>query len=210
MTGTSGSAVVFTCAAEGKTDAAVLERLVLETGAALGDIHEGKGRSWVLKRLPSYNAAARHQPWIVLVDLDQDDCAASLKETSLPEPAPLMCFRVAVREIEAWLMADREALAQFFAVDLTKIDLNPDRLPDPKESLVSLARNSRKAAIRREMVPAPGIKGRVGPGYTSRLIDFIQGPWRPEVASESSDSLRRCRLRLRELTTARPSPGSWA
>jgi len=199
MTGTSGSAVVFTCAVEGKTDAAVLRRLVSEAGAELGDIYEGKGRSWVLKRLPGYNAAAQHQPWIALIDLDSDNCAPSLKKVSLPEPAPLMCFRVAVREIEAWLLADREALAQFFAVDLTKIDLNPDRLHDPKEALVSLARYSRKAAIRREMVPAPGVKGRIGPGYTSRLIDFIQGPWRPEIAAESSDSLRRCRLRLREL-----------
>jgi hypothetical protein len=199
MTGTSGSAVVFTCAVEGKTDAALIGRLVREAGAVLGDIHQGKGRPWVLKQLQGYNAAARRQPWVVLVDLDQDDCAPSLKKISLPDPAPLMCFRVAVREIEAWLLADREALASFLAVDLTKLEINPELLGDPKETLIALARYSRKPSLRREMVPLPGSGNRVGPGYASRLIDFIQDHWRPEVAAANSDSLRRCRLRLREL-----------
>jgi hypothetical protein len=31
----------------------------------------------------------------------------------LPQPAQLMCFRVAVRELESWLLADAEALAAF-------------------------------------------------------------------------------------------------
>jgi hypothetical protein len=43
------------------------------------------------------------------VDLDSDTgCAPPLCEQWIPGPAPFLCFRVAVREVEAWLMADAE------------------------------------------------------------------------------------------------------
>jgi hypothetical protein len=110
-----------------------------------------------------------------------------------------MCFRIVVRELESWLLADTEALAAFLGIRRTLIPAGPDQLDDPKQVLVSLGSKARKADIRRDLVPRPASGRSIGPGYTSRMLEFVQDRWRPAVAETNSDSLRRCRLRLREL-----------
>lgn len=55
-----------------------------------------------------------------------------------------MCFRIAVREVEAWLLADAEQAAGFLAVPLARIPAEPETLPDPKATLIALAGRSRK------------------------------------------------------------------
>ena len=114
-----------------------------------------------------------------------------------------MCFRLAVRAIESWLLADAEQLAAFLRVSSAKIPVNPDGEHDPKMTLVNLARYSTKKNIREDMVPREGSGGKVGPGYVGRVIEFAQ-LWRPEVAAERSDSLRRCLAALETLKTWRP------
>ena len=49
------------------------------------------------------------------------------------------------------------------------------------------------------MVPRPGSGRLVGPAYASRLIEYAEAHWRPEVAGQCTDSLRRCRERLVQL-----------
>lgn len=66
----------------------------------------------------------------------------------------------------------------------------------PKQALVNLARTSRRRAIRDDMVPREGSGRAVGPGYTSRIIEFVSNHWRPEQAAHVSDSLRRAIARL--------------
>jgi hypothetical protein len=53
--------------------------------------------------------------------------------------------------------------------------------------------------IREDMLPRRGSGRPIGPAYTSRMIEFVENNWRPEVAARSSDSLRRCLVRLREI-----------
>jgi hypothetical protein len=48
------------------------------------------------------------------------------------------------------------------------------------------------------MVPDAATSSRVGPAYTSRVAEFAVDYWRPDVALENSDSLRRCIERVRE------------
>jgi hypothetical protein len=128
----------------------------------------------------------------VLVDLNCDaDCAPILRGEWLPRVARLMCFRVAVREIEAWLLADRERFARFLGVPVARIPFEPETVADPKRFVVDLARRSNKREIREDLVPRPGSGRVVGPGYTSQLSDFVQRVWRPEAAAETADSLRR-------------------
>lgn len=87
-------------------------------------------------------------PWIVLVDLDSDhDCAPPLRAAWLPHPAPQMCFRVAVRAVEAWLMADAERLAAFIGVARRRISADPEREENPKRAMVNLARSSRASRV---------------------------------------------------------------
>jgi hypothetical protein len=64
---------------------------------------------------------------------------------------------------------------------------------------VDLAARSRRRAIREDMVPRSGSGRSVGQAYASRLIEFVDGYWRPEMAANNSDSLRRCCERLDEI-----------
>jgi hypothetical protein len=94
-------------AVEGPSDEAVLRRIVASRGADVHRVQVQHGKSGLHRALPGYNAAARREPWLVLVDLDDDfDCAPGLVASWLPEPATYMRFRVVVREVEAWLLAD--------------------------------------------------------------------------------------------------------
>jgi hypothetical protein len=200
--------VVISGAVESDVDEAVLRRLVEHVGATLGPIHGKQGKTHLLQRLCGYNRAARLSPWVVLVDLDRDaDCAPPFRTSWLPNPAPLMCFRVAVRALEAWLLADRERLARFLTIAPSRVPLDPESADDPKRTMVDLARLSRRRDIREDMVPRQGSGRTVGPAYTSRLSEFAldtTSGWRPDVAASTSPSLNRCLGCLSRLTRAGP------
>lgn len=193
-------AAIISAAVEGVTDEAVVRRLVAHVGAEPGTVYGRVGKPHLKERIAGYNNAARHAPWFVLVDLDRDaDCAPPLVAGWLPEPAPLLCFRVAVRAVEAWLLADADAIAGFLGVARKKIPGDPDALPAPKQALVNLARASRRRAVREDIVPREGSGRPVGPAYASRLIEFASSSWRPAAAADRSDSLRRAIACLRNL-----------
>ncbi len=181
---------------EGVVDEAVLRRLLTQVGALAGPIYGKQGKQHLRQRLNGYNQAAGFSPWVILIDLDQDaPCAPPLRDSWLPTPAPYLCFRIAVHEVEAWLMADREQLARFFSIARSRIPQDPEAVDDPKRTMVELAKYSRRRAVREDMVPRPQSGREVGPAYSARLIEFIEAAssgWRPDVAAKSSDSLARC------------------
>jgi hypothetical protein len=74
--------VIIHGAVEGMIDEAVLRRLVKEIGAMAGPVYGKNGKSFLLERLRAYNQAARFSPWIILIDLDDDDeCAPPFRKT---------------------------------------------------------------------------------------------------------------------------------
>jgi hypothetical protein len=184
--------VQVTCAVEGATDVPIVDRLLLETGHHRGPTHGLNGKDELDRNLPGYNAAARSFPWLVLRDLDREPCATALVARLVPDPSVHMRLRVAVRAIEAWLLADRAAIASFLAVSVSLVPQDPDALTDPKADLVNLARRSRKKAIKVDMTPSPKSSARVGPAYISRIVEFSANKWNPRRAAENSDSLHRC------------------
>jgi hypothetical protein len=194
-------ALRFSAAAEGILDEAVIGRVVRSVNAELGPVFGKNGKPDLLRQLGGFNYSAAHgQPWIVVVDLDADaGCAPPARAAWLPDPAPLMCFRIAVREIESWLLADAETLADYLGVNAGRIPAAPDGIADPKLAMVELARRSRRRRVREEMVPRPGSGRQVGPAYASRLIAYSLSEWRPDVAAANSESLGRCIVRLHEL-----------
>jgi hypothetical protein len=193
---------------EGITDEAIVRRILAHVGLACGPVYGKRGKGYVLERLPSYNQAAHFAPWLVVVDLNHAaPCAPDFVQDKLPDPAGGMCFRLAVRAVEAWLLADAERLADFLSISFAKIPANPDAVADPKGALVDLARRSRSRAIREDIVPRPNSGSRLGPGYVGRIIEFVSTPhhqWRPDVAAGRSDSLRRCLEALTTLQTWEP------
>jgi|SRR3989304_658487 len=184
--------VVVTGATEGIVDEAVIRRLVREVGAEAGPVHGKNGKSHLRKHINGYNNAAQFSPWIVLVDLDQEaECAPPLRSDWLTTPAQYMCFRIAVREVEAWLLADRENIAKFLGVAVSRIPSDVETLQNPKETIVNLASESRRRDIREDMVPRRASGRPIGPAYASRLIEFAEKVWAPRRAAKQSDSLSR-------------------
>jgi hypothetical protein len=197
-----GATPTVTGAVEGDLDEAVLRRIVEHAGLSLRIVYGRKGKSFLLQSLTGYNNAARFAPWVCLVDLDRDcDCAPPCMQSWLPNPAAHMCFRIAVRAVEAWLLADRERIAQLLRITIAHVPQNPDTLNDPKQQLINLARGSRLHTIRSDLAPREGSGRCVGPLYTARMIQFVNdetGGWRPAHALHVSQSLARCIKRLQE------------
>ena len=190
--------VTVTVAIEGSVDEAVARRLIAHVGGQTGRINGYGGKSFLEKRIGGYNNGARNSPWFVLVDLDTG-CAAQLRNDWLPAPAALMCFRVAVHEVEAWLLADAETLAEYLKVRVSRVPRDPERLPDPKSRMIALARRSASRAVRNGMTPRSGNDRAVGSTYNRRLADYARDRWRPGLAARRSDSLRRAIAGLRTL-----------
>ena len=112
-------------------DEMVLRRLAEHIGVNADPIYVAHGKDRLQEAVPGYNSAARFSPWAILVDLDRDeDCAPPFVARWLPAASRHMCFRVAVRTIEAWLMADRERLAAFLHVPARSVPGNPETLPE--------------------------------------------------------------------------------
>jgi len=195
-----GSSVMISAAVEGMVDEAVVRKLITQAGGQPGTIYGKNGKPFLRRHINSYNNAARHYPWIVLVDLDRDwECAPPLCNEWVPDPAPYLCFRVAVREIEAWLMADADSLAAFMSIAHSRIVPDPENLLEPKAEMVNLARHSRRRDIRVDMVPREGSGRPVGPAYTSRLVEYVERRWRPEAAARRANSLRRAIICLKRI-----------
>jgi hypothetical protein len=196
---------------EGPTDRVVGQKLLTYVGLPIGSTFGEKGKPYLLQTIPNYNQAAKapFSLWFAIVDLDQDaDCAPPFVQTTLPSPAVGMRFRVAVRAVEAWLLADKDALAEFLHVRVTQFPGNPDQEMNPKAALVNLARESTRKIIREDMVPREGSGASVGPGYVGSLIEFVMAAdhhWRPDVAVQHSDSLRRCVEALKSFKDWKPT-----
>lgn len=189
-----------TVAVEGDTDVPVVEKIFKLANREIGPIHGRTGKSRLDQQLPGYNHAAKYAPWLVLRDLDRDEtCAGTLVARLLPTSSPRMRLRIAVRALEAWLLADAHSVSRYFLVSAAAITATPEALPDPKRTLVDLARKSRSSAVRRDMVPEQGMSARVGPGYSSRIIEFARDHWRPRVAAKRAPSLQRCIDAVRKL-----------
>ena len=166
------------CLVEGVLDEAVVRKMLV--------ISSLKAASFYLESLPAFrtklrafNQAARHRSWFALCDLDQDECAPARVRDFLPDPASGMCFRIAERAVEAWLLADRASIARFLSVSGDLVNPDPERLPAPKSHVVSLARRSRSRAVREGLVPAEGDSRKVGPEYTLLMSEYARERWNP-------------------------------
>ncbi len=171
---------------------AVVRRLLRDLPFAVGTCYGRQGFGYIRKRIGVFNHAARTCPFLVLTDLDTGECAAALIRVWLVERRdPNLLFRVAVREIESWLLADATGVAAFLGISLRRIPANPDSLVDPKKVLIDLARTSRRRDLRNAIVPRPGSTAVIGPDYNGVLTGFVLNNWNPLEAGRRSDSLGR-------------------
>jgi len=190
-------------ATEDALSESVAERLIMDANQGLQVVIRmgRKGNGYLKQKLPELARLANNIPVFMLTDLDRVGCPPTLVAdwTAGQAMPPTMLFRVAVREVEAWLLADRIAFADFVGAPLNKLPLNPESLDDPKQTLLGLVRRYGRRDIKNEILAPQGSKSPVGLGYNQTLSSFVMRDWAPERAAANSDSLARAHARLHEL-----------
>lgn len=184
--------VRFLIAVEDALSEAVVRQMMHELGFAVEACYGKSGFGYLKRNIQKFQAASYRMPYFVLTDLDQYVCATALKQAwGLAETPPNFLFRIAVRAIESWVLADRERIADFLGIALKHIPLKPDQEPNPKQRLIELARRGRNYEVRADLVPKPHSTARVGRNYNARLGWFVTHQWQLQSAQVHSDSLAR-------------------
>jgi hypothetical protein len=167
-----------------------------EVGLTLGK----KGNSYLKSKITAYCEIAKREPVLLITDLDNTACAPLLISSWLGHintPNNFM-FRVAVREVEAWLLADQGAIKPLLGKQHTKVPRNPDSIPNPKEFLLNLAREAPRD-VRRDLLAERDAIASQGIGYNQRLCDYVNTSWSPTHAAQRSESLCRVIRRMEHL-----------
>ncbi len=160
------------------------------------------GFGYLQSKMDSWCQMAEHQIMLVLTDLDRSNCLVEFRDqwlTGRPLPTSLI-FRIAVREVESWVLADHQALRELVGKKGV-LPTQPDTLPDPKHALLGLGKTAPKS-VRYDLIRTIDGQLRQGVGYNARLTRWINTAWSPERAAERSPSLARARIRLQEAAVA--------
>lgn len=138
-------------------------------------------------------------PLVLIADLDRCPCAASQVDLwfrDTPKPQNLV-FRIAVREIESWLLADHTSMAHLLGTRV-RLPPEPDVLADPKQHLLNLALKAPRA-VRNALTAPTGSPTKQGIEYNNVLSRFVLEEWDPKRGARVSPSLLSAIRRLREL-----------
>lgn len=186
---------------EGEIDEAVIVRLLNAVNHETGVGYGKRGSGYIKQKIGKFNLTAKSMYYLALVDFMDTDCACPPEVVAnwLPHKNERMIFRVVVREIESWLLADRKNIARFLQVGVEKIPSDPEAVADPKQKLVNLARNSRSKNIRFALVPEQNSTAQVGKLYISEIKRFVSDFWDVDSARYNSPSLDKCLSRLEEI-----------
>ncbi len=180
-------------------------RKILESSKrpfAVGPTYGLTGSGYIRKNISRFNVAAKAIPFLVIIDLDREECPPLLLSEILKiSKHPNLLIMIPVKEIEAWLLSHRSAFAEHFRVSENKIPINTEKIDDPKVFLLELIRKSRNKEARLDMLPIKGTSSKQGPNYNGRLISFVESSWNPEQASSSSKSLKRALDRVGEFVS---------
>lgn len=188
------SEIPINLAVEDDLSEAVLREILNQTKRPflVGNCFKKQGFGYLKNRINGFNNAAQGISYLVLTDLDNAECPLALISDWLSQPKHQnLIFRIAVKEVEAWLLAHREAFADYLGISVNLIPDNAETIPDPKQCLINLTRRSRKRKLKDAIVPAPNSTARIGKDYNTPLIQFVQQSWNVEAAQLNSLSLQR-------------------
>ena len=156
----------------------------------------------IKKGIAGFNAASVYTPFFVLTDLDNHECPIELMNNWLPPEGrnQNLIFRIAVREIESWILSDREGFASFIDISIQNIPRNPDLEPDAKQTLINLVKKSRRRRIKEDIIPRNEYVAQ-GPNYNDRLMEYVLETWDINRAGQNSDRLKRAINHLNKFQT---------
>lgn len=161
-----------------------------------GVSYNGHGFGYIKSKINGFNQACITTPFLVLTDLDNAECPVTLINEWFNTPMHNnMIFRIAVRQVESWLLADIEGYSKFLRISTSHFPRNPEMLSNPKQTLINLARISRKKDLREDIVPINN-NAKIGPNYNGRLMEFVFKDWDLNRAMSRSESLNRAYKKL--------------
>lgn len=178
---------------------AVLRRILADLGMPVATCYGLQGNNYIRQKLTAFNNASRYVPYIILTDLDANPCPVQLVSNWFQgiTPSRNLVFRVAIKEVESWILADRDNFAGYLRVSSVRIPVSTETLANPKEFVVELAKHARKRDIRDAIVPPAGSCAKRGRDYNGALVRFIYKSWDYDAAALHSDSLDRMLKTLR-------------
>ena len=153
------------------------------------------GFGYLRSKMASWYQMAQHQVMVVLTDLDRANCLVEFREQWLTaHPPENLVFRIAVREVESWVLADHVAMRALIG-PRGVLPPAPDSLPDPKQVFLGLVKGAPKP-IRADLLKVVDGNLTQGLGYNARLAAWVESEWCPNRAAARSPSLARARNRL--------------
>uniref|UniRef100_UPI0040576846 hypothetical protein n=1 Tax=Candidatus Electronema sp. TaxID=2698783 RepID=UPI0040576846 len=189
-------------ATEDALSEAAAEKLLTASGRSI-EIEQRlrkDGYGYLKTNFPKFNqVAANVMPVFLLTDLDKANCVVDFiadwrKCLDLSER---LLFRVAVREVEAWLLADRRAFANWLGISADLVPAEPERLDDPKRALLRLVDRSKKRELKAMILPGKTSRSPVGLGYNTELTRYVRDCWNPQTAAASAPSLARALKKIK-------------
>jgi len=157
--------------------------------------YNGRGFGYLKTSINGFNQASATIPFLVLTDLDQNSCPVNLVNDWLnSEKHPNLIFRVAVKEVEAWILGDSVGFSRFSRTPIKEIPNNPEQVADPKETIISLVSRYGTKSLKEDIVPS-GMAS-IGRNYNMRLMEFVLYHWDIDRAKNNCESLRRMLLHL--------------
>lgn len=193
--------IPVTLAVEDVLSEAVTKQLIADANPemVIDQVIGRQGFGFLKNKLRALNHAAHNGIVSVMVaDLDTHECPERLRRNWFDlNLHPNLIFRVAVKEIEAWLLADAVGMSEFMGIPEGRIPSAVDQVENPKEVVVNLARRSRRASLRKALVPAVGSSSSVGLEYNDFMLEYTRSFWSLGRALERSGSLRRAHAAIR-------------
>ena len=188
-------------ATEDELSEAIGLRLIAESPFHEADVLplRRNGSGYLKSKVESWRQLAGQQVVLLLTDLDQIDCPVALRNEWLgtrPVPDRLL-LRIAVREIESWVLADHDAMRKLIG-DRGKLPPAPDELGDPKAFLLNMVRKYAPRDVKQDLLAERGAMASQGLGYNRRRVAWVKSDWSPDRAAARSPSLLRARQALRD------------
>lgn len=193
--------MIIYCAVEDDLSFAVATRLISDSfpEADIRSLNAAQGGNAILRtNIAKYLELSARQKVLLLTDLDAAECAPQLRRAWLNEmPLPEnFTFRIAVKEVEAWLLADRAGFAALLGISDNAIPNNIEDEQNPKATLLRLTRGARSSSVKTSLLPKSGVRAMIGLGYNSVLSEFVRTKWNIASARENSPSLESAYRRI--------------
>lgn len=183
-------------AVEDELSELVLRRVLSERPVdyCIAAVFSRGGSGYLRRSAPGFNQAARRCPFLLLTDLDRVSCPPELISEWLGAGKKHRDFllRVAVTEVESWLLGDATGLRDFLGSRAQLFSLNPEGIAEPKTEVLALAESASRRDVREALVRRDKDGSlHYGPDYNGTLGRFVQKKWNLVEARRRCPSLDR-------------------